>query len=903
MKSDAQQRSLTPDARNDRLGGLALAALGGAFLVARPVANQLTPYSPEAGFAGLLALLFVCVASLRAASAKPVCAAPENLVLAAAMWIGLFLWGAIRSPYPGASVPLASDAILYVLMLVAGYFTGRMEPRLRGAFIRAIIAMAAVEAFAGLWQVFVDLPHLRSQIKAGLEIMPDELNSKIGLDRLNGDDAYVTFGNPNSLASYLLVGFFLLLGHAWDPFRARFERGSSAPEKWLIAANVLLGALMLATLFWTGSKGGGVALLLGLWFFALQRLNTRFPILNTLTALGVAALVVLLALGLAGIVPSRFYGLSMQVRFEYWKSALAMFARHPLDGVGVGGYGEWFLMFKTPMGWESRDPHNEYVSLLAELGVLGPLVYLLIWKLVLKHSRCGAGIPPASDPVQAASLLHNSPHDLERVTPPPHGCTRDALFDLFIRSFTTLGRTHPIDIRRADPSDFLRTDVRGVAQGRAAVRGKRRTSGGTLHRAAARLCARRVYAVLMHQLVDFDFKAQAVMTALFLCGGLFWGEADARMPAREKNPFLSKRAGSLALIFAVLLIPTAFWIPFRSGLARREALDLQAYLDQVKAHPEEAGAELSSNAARAGSLDALARAADAAPFDAEPLLQEALARARLERHLPFSEGEKKILDLLQQSAALRPLSAPPHVLIACVYFQRGLAPNASDPRANFERARAEFAEAHRLYPLHPGLLFMEGDTLLMMGEAKRACDDYWEAYALDMRINDPNVYLSAIFADPRPGIFARHGSDANVLNTIDALTAASGRAGGELKQNPRAYMGLLARRAGALANLANEFKKGRSTSTALAIALMESELLGTTAEMTRVPLDISAHAHAALLHVLSVKRSLPPTASPESIAARLRELRDAARKLQDESIRAGQPGTAPWIFDQLIGAK
>ena len=192
------------------------------YIAVRPLAGQAAHYRPDVAFTGLLAILFVCASALRAAVSTEKCGAPDSLMAAVILWSGIFVWGAIRSPNLGASIPLATDAILYALILLAGYFLGRLEPAFRGIFVRAIIAIVVVEAFAAIWQVYVDMPRFRQQVAGGEVVLPDSFNSKIAIDRLNGDDAYVTFENPNSLAGFLLVGFFLLLGHAFDSARARF---------------------------------------------------------------------------------------------------------------------------------------------------------------------------------------------------------------------------------------------------------------------------------------------------------------------------------------------------------------------------------------------------------------------------------------------------------------------------------------------------------------------------------------------------------------------------------------------------------------------------------------------------------------------------------------------------------
>ena len=80
--------------------------------------------------------------------------------------------------------------------------------------------MVAVEAVAGIYQIYFDLPRLRQEVAAGQTTLPEVLQSKQGLDRFYGDEAFGTFGNPNSLAGYLLVGILLLAGLSWERLRS-----------------------------------------------------------------------------------------------------------------------------------------------------------------------------------------------------------------------------------------------------------------------------------------------------------------------------------------------------------------------------------------------------------------------------------------------------------------------------------------------------------------------------------------------------------------------------------------------------------------------------------------------------------------------------------------------------------
>src|SRR5581483_245936 len=101
------------------------------------------------------------------------------------------------------------------------------------------------------------------------------------------------------------------------------------------------------------------------------------------------AAVALLAAGTLGALGPQPFGLSMEVRLDYWRSALAMWKEHPLGGVGLGGFTENYPLFKMPMGEEVKDTHNDFLQHATELGMLAPLVYLAIWWFV-----CGAGFQP-----------------------------------------------------------------------------------------------------------------------------------------------------------------------------------------------------------------------------------------------------------------------------------------------------------------------------------------------------------------------------------------------------------------------------------------------------------------------------------------------------------------------------
>ena len=143
----------------------------------------------------------------------------------------------------------------------------------------------------------------------------------------------------------------------------------SAP-KWLLA--ILLGTATLATLFWSGSKGGWLIMLF-LGFLALLRLplGKKFKLV---LAIGV------LSAGLAGFFwkYSGFFqrgATSVSARFDYWRAAVQTSRSHPLLGTGPGTFFIPYTAIKRPESEPSRLVHNDYLEQASDSGLVGLLAY------------------------------------------------------------------------------------------------------------------------------------------------------------------------------------------------------------------------------------------------------------------------------------------------------------------------------------------------------------------------------------------------------------------------------------------------------------------------------------------------------------------------------------------------
>ena len=199
------------------------------------------------------------------------------------------------------------------------------------------------------------------------------------------------YANPNDLAALTLLQLSLAL--------ALLQR---EPKGWPRLA-ALAGIFVLpVVILLTQSRGAIIALaVFALAAFAGHRRRGRA--LVTLVAVAVA-----IGVFAPSSVWDRLGGLrnatdteqlsrvdregSAEQRFEIWKVARAIFADHPVFGVGVGAYSSAHREyartgdFKETAGGK-RDAHSTYLSLLAETGVVGFGLFVAMFGWVALYAR------------------------------------------------------------------------------------------------------------------------------------------------------------------------------------------------------------------------------------------------------------------------------------------------------------------------------------------------------------------------------------------------------------------------------------------------------------------------------------------------------------------------------------
>ena len=184
------------------------------------------------------------------------------------------------------------------------------------------------------------------------------------------------FGNPNFTSAFLGMSFSVTLGACLFYSKLRVLTG-------------LLSVLSLVEIYFTNSLQGfmmaGSAMAFYLYLYGLRRsISKKFM---TLYLAAVASGFGMGLLGLLGLGPLGGFleRSSFRIRLGYFESAVSMWAKNPLEGVGIDSYGDFFRQVRPDwvipiMGdaTTSNDAHNIYLNLLATSGFFAFLFYFSI---------------------------------------------------------------------------------------------------------------------------------------------------------------------------------------------------------------------------------------------------------------------------------------------------------------------------------------------------------------------------------------------------------------------------------------------------------------------------------------------------------------------------------------------
>jgi len=258
-------------------------------------------------------------------------------------------------------------------------------------FLSAVIFSGILQIILGISQNSISVEDLQKQIMLyGSEEIKSLNTGATAIqfqERINARHATGWFIYPNALAAYLGLFFFALVGFYLNTVERKFSKG-------LAFLFVLLAIFGCICIYCTGSKGTIFALVLTVFiYFGFFIIICKKQIVDI-------ALYKWFTIGLGLVLliaPVLFQNiLSMKVRLNYWQAGWAMFKEEAayFFGLGAGGFSQYYLKYKLPLAEEVQKPHNYFVTLLVEQGLLGLLLFcLFLWFIFLAFIKKESAAP------------------------------------------------------------------------------------------------------------------------------------------------------------------------------------------------------------------------------------------------------------------------------------------------------------------------------------------------------------------------------------------------------------------------------------------------------------------------------------------------------------------------------
>lgn len=190
--------------------------------------------------------------------------------------------------------------------------------------------------------------------------VPPEFLKRLSSDRIFANQFY-----PNALAGVVLMVLPVSVALVWES-----ERWFTRAARLFLAALWTAGAL--ACLFWSGSKGGWLLMVL-LGALAGWRLPLPTWLKRAGLLLGVMAGLTVFAVKYAGFFERG--ATSVGARFDYWRAALRTSLEKPVFGSGPGTFGVAYQTIKRPESEMSRLAHNDWLQQASDSGWPGFVLY------------------------------------------------------------------------------------------------------------------------------------------------------------------------------------------------------------------------------------------------------------------------------------------------------------------------------------------------------------------------------------------------------------------------------------------------------------------------------------------------------------------------------------------------
>ena len=193
-----------------------------------------------------------------------------------------------------------------------------------------------------------------------------------------------TFGNPNFISAFLGIFITALVAYLFKP----------GINMSLRITGSAVAALALFEVQASNAVQGLVVSAFGLSIVGFYLVRSYFK-KNVFTIAYISAVAVVGAVALAGALQKGpltkyIYKTSVSLRGEYWDAGITMAKTHPLTGVGLDTYGDWYRRARSASAMILPGPstvtnaaHNVFIDVLASGGFIFFAAYLTIFVIAL----------------------------------------------------------------------------------------------------------------------------------------------------------------------------------------------------------------------------------------------------------------------------------------------------------------------------------------------------------------------------------------------------------------------------------------------------------------------------------------------------------------------------------------
>jgi O-antigen ligase len=308
------------------------------------------------------------------------------LVLSAAIVLGLVLpalFSANRFAETNQKICLLLIGLFAIGLLISTVTTDVKYTAIFGGYHRnnGLLSYLAMIIFMAAGSLVFSLKSVNRYFTffgiAGLLLSFYGLLQGMGADpvgwKIDYNPFITTLGNPNFTSGFLGLSGIAILYQALIAKDRKYQIGYA------------IGLLANLYILWrSGSIQGVFGFAIGATILLLVKLwvtNKRYGQIGLAVA-GIAGTPVALAVVNIGPLASKLYQGTLKNRIDYWNAAIGMFRDHPIFGVGVDRFGEYYRQYASQIqvvqGQNTDNAHGVYMQLLATGGLTLFVPYILL---------------------------------------------------------------------------------------------------------------------------------------------------------------------------------------------------------------------------------------------------------------------------------------------------------------------------------------------------------------------------------------------------------------------------------------------------------------------------------------------------------------------------------------------